>query len=284
MLHLAGHGYVHRIATEDVSTELLLRERESGTEYRLPVTHTATPGLGREEDEGRYAYDRAGFEAAVDITTCGDGASLHDGLWDVSLAVGAQGICREVRIGNKRDGGISGAPTTHIVADGDQIRAVTLYATKPHGNLTLDIGERKHEVVPKLTLSTVRWASGAPTELEFAGRCALAGFPDGTLAVHLEDEAGGSAVFPARPVPSAAEDFLVRVPVTELRAGLWTGRLRLGPWTLRLPPLPRDLPPAKWRRRGLPWYAEPVPDRGEEFALRVARTDLVRAVTGRRRP
>ena len=51
-LHLAGHGYLHRIATEDVTTELLLRERGSGTEYRVPVAHTPTPGLGKEDDEG----------------------------------------------------------------------------------------------------------------------------------------------------------------------------------------------------------------------------------------
>ncbi|MEV4786031.1 hypothetical protein AB0K53_11350 [Streptomyces tuirus] len=69
------------------------------------------------------------------------------------------------------------------------------------------------------------------------------------------------------------------MPVTELSAGLWTGQLRLGDWTLELPPLPADLVPAKWRRRGLPWFAKAVPDRGQEFALQVARTDLARAVT-----
>ncbi|MFJ4537548.1 hypothetical protein ACIP39_16495 [Streptomyces tibetensis] len=53
------------------------------------------------------------------------------------------------------------------------------------------------------------------------------------------------------------------------------------PTTLSLPPLPQDLPPANWRRRGLAWYAKPAPGRGEEFALQVARTDLVRALTGR---
>lgn len=43
--------------------------------------------------------------------------------------------------------------------------------------------------------------------------------------------------------------------------------------------LPKDLPAAKWRRRALPWYAKPARDAGERFALQVARTDLVRAVT-----
>ncbi|GAA2272927.1 hypothetical protein GCM10010234_04770 [Streptomyces hawaiiensis] len=281
MLHLAGHGYLHRVATEGVSTELVLRERDSGTEYRLPVTHTATPGLGEEEDEGRYLYATAGFEAAVDITVAAEGKALPDGLWDIFLAVGAQGVSREVRIGSKRRGEVSGAPATHLVGSGEALRAVTLYATKPHGNFTLDIGERKHEVLPHLNLDGVRWAIGASAELELSGRCTLAALPDGALAVHLEDGRGGTAVFPVSPGSPAGGDFIVRVPVTGLTAGLWTGQLRLGPWTLSLPPLPRDLQPAKWRRRGLPWYAKPALGRGEEFVLQVARTELVRAVTGR---
>ncbi|MEU0196778.1 MULTISPECIES: glycosyltransferase family 2 protein [unclassified Streptomyces] len=281
VLHLAGYGYLHRVATDDVSTALVLRERDSGQEHRLPVTPTETPGLGEAEDKGRYRYERAGFEASVDITTAGGGSPLPDGLWDISLAIGAQGISREVRIGSKRDTGVSGAAATHIVRHGEETRAVTLYTTKPHGNFTLDIGERKHKVLPRLSLRDPRWAPGAATELEFAGRCSLASFPDGALAVHLEDGRGGTAVFPARPASQSGGDFVVRVPVTGLPAGLWRGRLRLGSWALELPPLPANLGPAGWRRRGLPWYAKPVRDGQAGFALRVARTDLVRAVKRR---
>ncbi|MFC9681709.1 glycosyltransferase family 2 protein [Streptomyces sp. NPDC056948] len=284
-LHLAGYGYLHRVSTEDVSTDVVLRERSSGTEYRLPVTHTATPGLGKEEDKGRYAYENAGFRAVVDITTAADGTLLPDGLWDISLAIGAQGITREVRIGSKRDAGLSGAAATHILHTPGGIRAVTLYATKPHGNLTLDIGERKHKVLPQVSLHTVGWAPDTPRELEFAGRCTLAAHPDGALTVHLEDGQGDTAVFPARTVSQPDGDFVVRVPVTELAAGRWTGRLRLGPWSSDLPALPANLAPAKWRRRGLPWYAKPVAERRSgHFALEVARTHLLRAATARLKP
>ncbi len=284
VLHLAGHGYLHRVATDDVSTALVLRERDSGTEYRLPVTHTKTPGLGADEDKGRFRYERAGFEASVDITTAGGGSPLPDGLWDISLVIGAQGISREVRIGSRRDAEVSGAATTHIVGNGDETRAVTLYTTEPHGNFTLDIGERKHAVLPQLSLRSPRWAPGAATELEFAGRCTLASVPEGALAVHLEDGRGGTAVFPARPASQSGGDFVVRVPVTGLRVGLWRGQLRLGPWASDLPPMPANLAPARWRRRGLPWYAKPVREREAGFALRVARTDLVRAVKRRLMP
>ncbi|MFJ4278938.1 glycosyltransferase [Streptomyces massasporeus] len=282
-LHLAGHGYLHRIATEDVTTELLLRERDSGTEYRLPVTHTPTPGLGTEDDEGHYVYETAGFEVSVDVHTAAAGSGLPDGLWDISLVIGAQGISRAVRIGSKRDGAVSGAAATHIVDGGGQARAVTLYTTTPHGNLTLDIGERKHRVPPQVSVPSVRWAADAPTELEFGVRCTLAGIPDGTLAVHLEDGRGNTSVFPAHASPSGA-DLVVRVPVANLPAGLWTGQLRLGAWAWDLPPVPEGLVPAKWRRRGLPWFAKPAADRGEAFALLVARTELVKAVARRLKP
>ncbi|MEV5320096.1 glycosyltransferase family A protein [Streptomyces sp. NPDC052687] len=282
-LHLAGHGYLHRVGTEAVTTKLLLRERGSDTRILLPVAHTATPGLGTDEDEGVYTYERAGFEVTVDISTAANGSPLDDGLWDISLVIGAQGITREVRIGSKRAADISGRPTTHVVHTADGTRAVTLYTTQPHGNLTLDIGEQKHKVLPQLSLhDTVRWASDSPTELEFTGRCTLAAYPEGALIVNLEIEDHSRVAFQAS--ASSGQEFVVRVPVTELCVGTWRGELRLGNWALPLPQLPKDLAPAKWRRRVIPWYAKPAPGACEGFALQVAKTDLVKAVTRRLRP
>jgi hypothetical protein len=278
-LRLAGHGYLHRVETRDVTAELVLRERAGGTEFRLPVTHTATPELGADEDEGRYAYDKAGFEAVVDITTAADGAPLTDGLWDISLAIGAQGITREVRIGSKRSADVSGRAVTHVVHTAEGARAVTVYTTNPHGNFTLDLGERGHKVLPRLTVDAVGWAPDAPAELEFTGRCALAAYPDGALAVRLVDGRGATADFPARR-SAQGDGFVVRVPVTALSGGVWRGQLRLADWSLALPELPGGLPAVKWRRRGLPWYAKPAARRGD-FALQVDRTRLLRALARR---
>ncbi|MET9450197.1 glycosyltransferase family 2 protein [Streptomyces cinerochromogenes] len=281
VLRLAGHGYLHRVETRDVTTELVLRERDSGTEYRLPVTHTATPGLGADQDEGRYVYDLAGFEASVDIATAADGEPLADGLWDISLAVGVQGLTKEVRIGSKRADDVSGDAETRIVAAGEGLRAVTLYTTKPYGNFTLDLGEIKHKVLRLLHVDKdLRWADGAPAELLVSGRFEAAEHPEGTLVLALEDGAGSTVSFPVHPA-SPGGAFRVAVPVGALPAGVWTGELRLGPWTLPLPALPADLAPAKWRRLALPWYARPLPGSRDRFALKVAKTDLVKAFTQR---
>lgn len=276
-LHLAGYGYLHQVETHDVSTDLVLRERESGVTYRLPVTHTATLGLGADEDHGRFSYELAGFEAAVDVTTAADGRSLSDGLWDISLTIGAQGLTKEVRIGSKRADDVSGKTSTRIIADGGSLRAVSVYTTKPHGNFTLDLGETKHKVLPHLSLDgTVRWAVDAPTELELIGGCSLAEHPEGELKVVLTNEDGYIAAILARQIGNDGK-FVVRVPATELAAGRWRGELRLGHWNMPLLALPEALPPIQWRRRALPWQAGPAADEAH-FVLEVARSPLVKAV------
>ncbi|MFF7332855.1 glycosyltransferase [Streptomyces sp. NPDC008150] len=282
-LHLAGHAYLHRVATHDVATELVLRERGTGTEFRLPVTHTDTPGLGDDEDKGRYPYERAGFEASVDVTTAAEGGPLDDGLWDVSLDVAAQGLSKEVRIGCKRADDVDAEPCVRVVDTPAGPRALALYTTKPYGNFTLDLGENKHRVTPRLLVDGVRWARDVPNRLEFSGRCSLASYPDDALRIVLSEEGGRTAAFP---VPRGEEGrtggpFTVGVPVERLGAGVWTGELRLGAWGLPLPQLPPSTAPVKWRRLGLPWYAKPAQRKGRCFALHVARTDLVKAFTRR---
>ncbi|MER5536608.1 glycosyltransferase family 2 protein [Streptomyces mirabilis] len=279
-LRLAGHAYLHRVATEDVTTDLVLRERDSGTEYRLPVRHTATPGLGAHEDEGAYTYEAAGFETTVDIDTAAGGAPLGDGLWDISLAIGAQGLSREVRIGSKRALDVSGAADTRVVDTTLGIRAVTLYTTKPHGNFTLDLGEKKNRVLPHLKFEESRWNASNPTELLITGRWTLGAYPDGPLTLALSNDSGATAAFPVART-AHADTFTARVPVLDLPAGTWTGELRLSGWSFALPKIPKDLEASKWRRRGLPWYAKSASGSGGRFALLVAKTDLVKAVAGK---
>ena len=280
-LRLAGHAYLHRVETHDVTTELVLRERDSGTEYRLPVTHTATPGLGADEDGGLFRYENAGFEAEVDITTAADGRPLVDGLWDISLAVGAQSVSREARVGSKRSDAVSPAARTRVVATPVGLRAVTLYTTKPYGNFTLDLGEKKHKVAPRLALDSLRWSASYPTQLVVTGHSGLDAYPDGDLTVVLTNDRGERAVVPAARTPYT-DLFTARVDVAELAAGVWTGELRLGDWSVPLPALPERFATARWRRRGMPRYAKPAPDAGKQrFALLVAKTELVKAMVGK---
>lgn len=281
-VRLAGYAYPRRVETPDVTTQLVLRERESGTEYRLPVTSVPSPCLGAEEDEGRYSYERAGFEATFDIDTVADGSSLDDGLWDISLAVGTRGNTREVRIGSSRADRLPGRPDVRITETVRGRRAVTLYTTVPYGNYTIDLGERKHQVLKRITFGDVRWHAGRPTELLITGRCTLGACPRGALTVHLRNEREpGATVVLTAVRPPHGEQFTVHVPVAELGQGVWSGELRLGERVLSLPPLPKRLAAAKWWRRTGLWYAKPVSRPGGGFTLRVGRTGrkgLLRAI------
>ncbi|MER5751626.1 glycosyltransferase family 2 protein [Streptomyces sp. NPDC002088] len=283
-LRLAGHAYLHRVATDEVTTAVLLRERDSKVEYRLPVTHTPTPGLGADQDAGHFAYEQAGFEAVVDIDTAADGKPLADGLWDICLTVGAQGLSREARIGSKRDKDLDGKPDVRVVETTRGARAVTLYTTKPHGNYTIDLGEQKHRVMSRLPVEAFRWSTGDPGRLVVTGQSTLGAYPDGDLTVVLTGDGKSTVDFPAERT-AHRDNFTAHVQVSELPAGLWRGELRLGDWAAPLPALPKTLPPAKWRRRGRTWYAKPASGGdGKKFGLRVAQTSVVKAIASRLKP
>ncbi|MFC5145873.1 glycosyltransferase family 2 protein [Streptomyces aureoversilis] len=271
-LRLTGHAYIHRIATRDVTTELVLRKRGTDTEHRLPVHHTATPGLGAEEDGGLHDYDVAGYDATIDL------ASLTAGMWDISLAVGAQGIVKNARLGSSRAESVTTATTTLVTDAGT---AVALFTTKPYGNLTLDVGETRHRVLPRLRVTGAAWAAGAgPATLAVSGRCTLESWPGGALTVRAKGPKGAEQTVPVEPSASDGT-FTVQVPCTT--AGEWELTLRLAvagkEWSVPVPPQ-ASLKPARWQRLGMPWYAKPLPGR-DALTLRVGRVELLKAVRGR---
>ncbi|PSJ27366.1 glycosyltransferase family 2 protein [Streptosporangium nondiastaticum] len=270
-LRLTGHARIHRISTRDVTTELVLRKRGTDAERRLPVHHTPTPGLGADEDGGLYTYDLAGYDVTVDL------ASLTPGLWDLSLAVGAQGIVKEVRLGSSRADSVTTA-TTMLVTDTGT--AVALYTTKPYGNLTLDVGETRHRVRPHLRVTGAEWSADAPATLVVKGRCGLASRPQGALTVRAAGPHGEEERIRVEPAPSDGT-FTVRIPCTipgerELTLSLAVADKE---WSVPVPPQP-SLKPARWRRFGLPWYAKPLPGR-DALTLRVGRVELLKAVRRR---
>ncbi|MEV5379858.1 glycosyltransferase family 2 protein [Streptomyces nondiastaticus] len=270
-LRLTGHARIHRISTRDVTTELVLRKRGTDTERRLPVHHTPTPGLGADEDGGLYTYDLAGYDVMVDF------ASLTPGLWDLSLAIGAQGIVKEVRLGSSRADSVTTATTTLVTDTGT---AVALYTTKPYGNLTLDVGETRHRVRPHLRVTGAEWSADAPATLVVKGRCGLAHRPQGALTVRAAGPGGEEERIPVEPEPSDGT-FTVRIPCTipgerELTLSL---AVEGKEWSVPVPPHP-SLKPARWRRFGLPWYAKPLPGR-DALTLRVGRVELLKAVRRR---
>ncbi|GHF25686.1 hypothetical protein GCM10010218_02970 [Streptomyces mashuensis] len=270
-LRLAGHACIDRISTRDVTTELVLRKRGTDLERRLEVRHTPTPALKPATDGGPYVYDMAGYEVTVGF------ASLTPGLWDISLAVGAQGIEKRVRLGSKRAEAVTTATTALVTDEG---KAVALYTTKPYGNLTLDVGETQHRVPPRLKITGVSWSPDRPGTLVVKGRCTLKSRPAGALMLRGK-EAGGAEQALTVEAPLAGGSFTALVPCTT--AGEWEWDLRLAvtgkEWSVPIPVQP-SLKPARWQRLGMPWYAKPLGGR-DVFTLRVGRVALVKAALSR---
>ncbi|WP_414169281.1 glycosyltransferase family 2 protein [Streptoverticillium reticulum] len=247
-LRLTGHASVDRIPAAGTTAGLVLRRRGTGDERRFPVH---------------------GTDGAFDVTV--DGASLPAGLWDISLTVDAAGVAKEARLGSRRAESVTTGTTTVVTAQGT---AVALYTTKPYGNLTLDVGETRHRVLPHVGVEGVAWAPAGPATLAVNVRCTLAGWPTGALTVRAEGPDGAELAAPV-------DGGTALLPLAE--AGEWRITVRLaagdGEWTVPVPRRP-GLGTARWKRRGLPWYAKPLAGR-DVLTLRVGRVDVWKAVRGR---
>lgn len=281
-LTVGGHAYLRRVAQEGTVTELVLRERDGKGEHRFPTAPVAVPGLGEDQDGGRFDYSRAGFTADVDLAAADGGSRLADGLWDVFLAVRVQGVTKEIRFGHQRLPEVVSTPRTYVVPAGDEVFAAALYYTHPYSNLTLDIGENKHKAADKLKAKSARWSERGPSVLEVTGEWMLAAPPPaGTLGVRLTEEGGGTVTVPA--ATGEGRTFSVAVPVDRLTPGTWTVSLHLAGaggvgWSRQVPPQPK-LKGTRWYQRGLPHYA--LPTKNSSLVLRVGRVAIAKAVAKR---
>lgn len=281
-LTLTGHAYLRRVPGERTGAELVLRERDSKAEHRLPAEPVTAAGLGADEDGGAYTYADAGFSVTADLLSVADGGRLRRGLWDVFVALNTDGVTREIRLGNKRLPQVDDKPATHVVGQCDDTMAVALYFTKPYSNLTVDVGENKHRVAEKLRIDGVAWSKTDTATLEITGSWKLATLPLGALSVRLSSEEGAFVDFAV--TGRGAKGFTAHVPVTGLAAGTWTAALTLagagGAAWLAPVPARRDMEAGRWRRFGLPWYARPTAG-GEQFTLRIDRVRVGKALAER---
>jgi hypothetical protein len=123
-LRLAGYAYLEHVDTVGVSTAFVLRDRLGRVERRWPVRVVPTPGLDEPGGPDRYDYGLAGFEVELDP------ADVGGGTWTAFLAVGAQGVVKEVPVGGNR------AESVTELAQGPVSARFSKY-----GTLTLAIGE-----------------------------------------------------------------------------------------------------------------------------------------------
>ncbi|MGW0860415.1 hypothetical protein ACWD3D_35445, partial [Streptomyces sp. NPDC002690] len=115
---------------EKATAVLVLRERETGAEYRL-----ATESEVRRTVEGGLTV--AGT-AELDPTSAAGGDALDDGAWDLYVRLTALGWTKTARLGRTRTAEVS-EELTGAPHPADPARTITPYWTRPHRDLSLRV-------------------------------------------------------------------------------------------------------------------------------------------------
>ncbi|MEU9890831.1 glycosyltransferase [Sphaerisporangium sp. NPDC051011] len=160
-----------------VAVGLLLRERSTSAERRVPVTSAADV-----------------FAGGVEVSR------LPPGVWDVYVVVACEGVRRVARFGALRDPGVD-RPAARLV------NAVAApYFTRPHGNLSIDVGGHVVTVPASVRLARLTW--GAKGVLTVEGTVSVGGgCPAARCVRHVvwrERASGNERRAPASAVGEAA--------------------------------------------------------------------------------
>ncbi|WP_328971115.1 glycosyltransferase [Streptomyces sp. NBC_00239] len=98
-VRLTGYAYVDALGTGRMASRLLLRERATGRELRVPAVACPSPDLAADGAKRGVDLEMAGFRADADLATIDGGAPIAPGVWDCFLDVQADGLTKTVRLG-----------------------------------------------------------------------------------------------------------------------------------------------------------------------------------------
>ncbi|WP_242903229.1 glycosyltransferase family 2 protein [Actinomadura terrae] len=205
LLRVAGTAALGRLDTGDRTVGLLLRDKKSGGEHRVPC-----------------AADGDTFTVDLDPATAASGAPLPAGTWDLHVEVTHDRLVKEGRLGADRAEDVT-APKGRFHASGEGVGAsVTPFFTQGYDNLSLTVAPGPAALEKLLRVEAVGW-DGIPRLLVRGsvpispGSAAHIG-----VAVRLEARGGdGTKDAEVRLLPGA--ERLEFTAVTDLR-GLAVGR------------------------------------------------------------
>ncbi|WP_328538448.1 glycosyltransferase family 2 protein [Streptomyces sp. NBC_00344] len=137
----AGRGPLDGLAvkpparTGSAKVDLVLRERSSSAEFYQPVEFIRERLAGPEQ--GEFGLELRAT-AHISPETAAGGAPLARGIWDVVVRVHLSGWTKDTRLGSARtEAATLGCRAAFV---GEPPRTVVPYWTRPHDNLSLDVG------------------------------------------------------------------------------------------------------------------------------------------------
>ncbi|GHE30848.1 hypothetical protein GCM10017673_37010 [Streptosporangium violaceochromogenes] len=219
--------------------------------------------------------DGAGFTGQVDV------AGLPSGVWDVYLSVECEGVTRLARLGADRDGRVA-QPASRLIGG-----VVALpYFTRPHGNLSLDVGGHVVSVPGGARLTRARWAAGHRLTLD--GEVSVGTAQPGERAVrHLVWRERSSGRELREPVEAGAGGaFAARQALGRLGPGTWDAYLELSlggpPARFRIEAAAETIaPPRAWWRGLVRRSVRPYATAGKGRLSVVVKTSTLRSLARR---
>ncbi|WP_051835742.1 glycosyltransferase family 2 protein [Streptomyces sp. NRRL WC-3549] len=127
-------------APDRATAVLVLRERSTGAEHRLPTEDA----VRRTEDGGLTVTGTS----VLDPATSAGGTALTDGAWDLYVRLTALGWTKTARLGRTRTPDVA-EELTAAPHPADASRTVTPYWTKPHRDLSLRVEVPKPPPAPR---------------------------------------------------------------------------------------------------------------------------------------
>ncbi|MFE2306266.1 hypothetical protein ACFXA9_09220, partial [Streptomyces sp. NPDC059411] len=142
-LLLDGFGFFEQLSTKDRATRLVLRERVSGASESFSVTARRDETLKNAKGNPR-AMGR--FSTRVNLAQTSGGWPVPPGVWDLYLAVGFEGVTREVRLGPRRSADVDTTARMPVRiapvpgAPGMELVATPYY--EQSGGLSIEVAQR----------------------------------------------------------------------------------------------------------------------------------------------
>ncbi|TDD90218.1 glycosyltransferase family 2 protein [Actinomadura rubrisoli] len=165
-LRASGTVRLGQVDTAGQSVRMLLRDKKSGAEHRVPA-----------ESDGD-----GGFTVDIDACTAASGAPLPAGAWDLHVEVVCDQLAKEGRLGADRSPDLGAPPARFVTSEDGAGAGVTPFFTRAYDNLTLTVVPGPAALEKLLRVEEIGWDGGArlrvrghvPAGSGAAGRVGLA--------------------------------------------------------------------------------------------------------------
>ncbi|MGW7167635.1 glycosyltransferase family 2 protein [Streptomyces sp. NPDC054884] len=166
VVELAGYAYLDQVDTDDLTTDVVLRNPATKREYAVRARAQSSPHLTVSRGKETYDYGLAGFRADIDLASAAGGHPLDAGVWEISLRCTAHGLSAQGELGKALGIEVPQHAERHVAAlESDGGRGHTASIGPEKGRLVLRIQPvPAHPPNPSRLTRLARRVSGMPKQ------------------------------------------------------------------------------------------------------------------------